>query len=160
MFTMLMLVAALCGSLVASDSAIASSAVQVDIGPNVDVMLRDLAEQIGVGAEAVYPLYLRQAAVFADVCVMILIIGGILLAILITVSILLERFSGDDDGMLPGGGGRFLADYSRHRVYGGCFRLCHGTEQPRTMGNPAHCPRCRRICAVTIQLLAAALLPC
>ena len=105
MFVTMMLIAALCGSLASADSMTVPTSVQVDVGPNVDAMLRDLAEQIGVGAEAVYPLYLRQADVFADMCVTVLIIGGILLVILTALAFVCQRKIDtlcDDGGMIPG----------------------------------------------------------
>ena len=83
MFVTMMLITTLCGTVTVTDSAPIPTTVQVDMGPNVDAMLRDLAEQIGVGAEAIYPLYLRQAQIQATVytitvcAFLLLILAGI-----------------------------------------------------------------------------------
>lgn len=51
--------------------------VSADLGPRAESVLRDLAEQVGVGTEALYPLYLKQADVFADMCLMVCIIWAV-----------------------------------------------------------------------------------
>jgi len=40
--------------------------VSADIGPNIDSALRDLAEQVGVTMDRLYPMYLQQADVQAQ----------------------------------------------------------------------------------------------
>lgn len=67
--------------------------VNADLGPRAESMLRDLSEQIGVGAEALYPLYLRQAGVFADMCLTVCIIWAV---VVIALYIMVRLLSLDD----------------------------------------------------------------
>lgn len=81
--------------------------LSLDVGPNITNLIQQLASQIGVTAEKVFPWYIKEAVIDGYSALAICVLLFVISLILLVIGLVKDKFTGETWGCIPSAIGIF-----------------------------------------------------